>query len=169
MARAGPAKPIHNTIPHSECVTGEELVFVTDFAAKEIPAGECERRCKNREPAREAEGAPGGTRTSASMWLRLINVAVGLWLIAAPLVMDHTGVWRTNDLVVGVMATGVALIAIWVRPVRWINVVLGVWLLLAPLVLERGSTPMGHRMMAGLALLSVALVSRLPPRHVVPR
>lgn len=94
------------------------------------------------------------------MWLRLIGVAVGLWLMAAPWVFGYTGVWRTNDSIAGTLAVSAAIVAMSevTRSARWINVAVGTWLLLAPMVLDLGAAPMWHRMLAGLLLLSTALV-----------
>lgn len=92
------------------------------------------------------------------MWFRIPALVAGLWLLAAPTVLEYSGVWRTNDTIVGALAASVALIAMSevMRPMRWINVVLGAWLLVAPAVIVIAAA--GHRMLAGLMLLSTSLV-----------
>lgn len=94
------------------------------------------------------------------MWFRLLGVAAGIWLMAAPSVIGYDGVWRTNDSIAGAVAVSAAIIAMSevTRSVRWINVAIGAWLLLSPLVLGFGPAPLWHRMLAGLLLLSTALV-----------
>lgn len=94
------------------------------------------------------------------MWLRLIGVAAGVWLMAAPSILGYGDGWRTNDSIAGTVAVSAAIVAMSevTRPVRWTNAGVGAWLLLAPLVLDLGPAPMWHRMLAGLLLLSTALV-----------
>ena len=94
------------------------------------------------------------------MWLRLLSVGAGLWLMAAPAVLGYSGIWRTNDSIVGALSVSAGIIAMSevMRPLRWINVALGAWLLLAPIFLQPGSVAMGHRLFAGLVILSAALV-----------
>ena len=94
------------------------------------------------------------------MWVRLIGMAAGVWLMAAPWVFGYSGVWRTNDSIAGTLAVSAAIIAMSevTRSARWINVVIGAWLLLSPLVLALGTAPLWHRMLAGVLLFSTALV-----------
>ena len=94
------------------------------------------------------------------MWIRLLSVAAGLWLLAAPAVVGYGGVWRTSDRIAGALVVSVGIMAMSgvMRPLRWINVALGGWILLSPIVLERSSTATGHRVFAGLLILSTALV-----------
>ena len=68
------------------------------------------------------------------MWPRIVNIAVGVWLMATPAVLGYSGVSdaaATNDRIVGPLIVSAAIAAIWpeIRPVRWLNVVLGAWLL----------------------------------------
>lgn len=95
------------------------------------------------------------------MWPRIINFALGVWLLAAPSVLGYGGVGRTNDLVVGGIVAVNALLAISAAAsaLRWVNASLGVWLLLAPWFLGFGWSTMGHRMLAGVLMLSTALVA----------
>lgn len=67
------------------------------------------------------------------MWPRLVNVAVGAWLMAAPAVFSYSGVSEVaeaSDRIVGPLIISAAIVAIWpeVRPVRWANAVFGIWL-----------------------------------------
>jgi hypothetical protein len=100
---------------------------------------------------------------NGEMWIRLLSVAAGLCLLAAPAVVGYGGVWRTSDRIAGALVVSVAIMAMSgvMRPLRWINVALGgwgEWILLSPIVLERSSTATGHRVFAGLLILSTALV-----------
>lgn len=92
---------------------------------------------------------------------RLINVAVGIWLMAAPAVLDYGGKAATNDRIVGPVTITFATIAIWesTRSVRWVNVILGVWLLLAPRILMYGPTsPKINSLVAGVLMIAFGLV-----------
>lgn len=68
------------------------------------------------------------------MWPRLVNIAVGVWLMAAPAVLGYSGVSdaaSASDRIIGPLLISSAIAAIWpeIRPLRWINAVLGAWLL----------------------------------------
>lgn len=71
------------------------------------------------------------------MTARLLAVAVGLWLMAAPAVLDHSEQAADNDRTVGPIIACFAFVAIWqvVRPLRWATLPLGAWLVVAPLAL----------------------------------
>ena len=68
------------------------------------------------------------------MWPRIVNIALGLWLMVAPSVLDYGDPAAANDRIVGPIAAALAVIAVWeaTRPLRWVNVVLGLWLVIAP-------------------------------------
>ena len=70
------------------------------------------------------------------MWAQIINVILGVWLMAAPDVIGYTGPARTNDRIIGPLAVSCAVIALWevTRPMRWGNLALGVWLLLVAIL-----------------------------------
>lgn len=93
----------------------------------------------------------------------------GLWLTAAPSLFEDDGIWGAHDRIVGTLAVSAAIVAIWLRSVRWINVGLGSWLLLAPVALLASPPPAAHRMLVGLLMLSTALVSRMPKAVPPPR
>lgn len=68
------------------------------------------------------------------MWPRFVNIAIGVWLMAAPAVLGYSGVSdaaSASDRIVGPLVISAAIAAIWpeIRPLRWVNAVLGVWLL----------------------------------------
>ncbi|MGH7720080.1 MAG: SPW repeat domain-containing protein, partial [Gemmatimonadaceae bacterium] len=68
---------------------------------------------------------------------------------------------RTNDWIVGPIATSVAIVAIWevTRPLRWVNAALGVWLVAAPWLLGYGDAAATINSTAtGTLLLALALV-----------
>ena len=77
------------------------------------------------------------------MWPRFINIAVGLWVMAAPSILDVASKAAANsDHITGPIIVTFATIAIneATRPCRWVVFISGVWLLLAPFVLGFWST-----------------------------
>jgi hypothetical protein len=73
----------------------------------------------------------------ADLIARLVAVAIGVWLMAAPAVLDYGGVAADNDRIIGPIAGSCAFVACWevLMAVRWATVPFGVWLVLAPFVL----------------------------------
>jgi hypothetical protein len=94
------------------------------------------------------------------MWAQLVNVALGLWLMAAPSVLAYGDPARTNDWVVGPLAATFACIALWeaTRTVRWWNLPLGAWLVVAPLILGYEAVPLVHSLAAGLVMIGMSCV-----------
>ena len=95
------------------------------------------------------------------MWPRLASAMIGVWLMAAPAVLDYGGKAAINDRIVGPVAITFAVTAIWesTRAVRWVNVVQGAWLLVAPWLLMYGPTvPRVNSTIAGVLLIGFALV-----------
>ena len=100
------------------------------------------------------------------MWPRIVNAALGLWLMAAPALLDYGGAARTNDRIVGPVAASFAVIAIWevTRPLRWANVALGVWLLVAPWLPGYDPVPLLNSLAVGACLITFGWI-RGPIRH----
>ena len=97
---------------------------------------------------------------------RLLNVALGVWLVFAPAVLAYGKPAAGNDRIVGPLIAASACVAIWqvTRGVRWLNVPLGGWLLLAPWLLGYSTVPTINSLAVGLAVIVSALV-RGPARH----
>jgi hypothetical protein len=94
------------------------------------------------------------------MWAQVINVLLGIWLMASPAFFDFEGTGRTNDLIIGPMAAGFALIALWevTRAVGKVNVGLGTWLVIAPWILGYGSlVPAINDFVIGIMLSGLAM------------
>ena len=91
------------------------------------------------------------------MWAQIINAALGIWLMAAPAVLDYSGAADTNSRIIGPIAATFAIIAIWecTRGLRWVNVVVGLWLLMAPWVLgyDELAPRIDDRIVGGLLIL----------------
>lgn len=95
------------------------------------------------------------------MWPRLLNTALGLWLMAAPAVLGYGGPAQVNDRIAGPLAVSCAVVAIWgaTRALRRGNLAIGGWLLLAPWVLGYGATaPTVNSLAVGVLLIAFSLV-----------
>lgn len=97
-------------------------------------------------------------RTGA--WARLLNSAVGIWLMAAPAVLGYDAPAATSDRLIGPVAVSFAIIALWevTRPVRRVNTALGLWLLAAPWLLGYAPVPAVNSIIAGVLLITLSLV-----------
>jgi hypothetical protein len=95
------------------------------------------------------------------MWARVLNVAVGIWLMAAPAALRYEGTLAADhDRVVGPVLASFACIAMWevTRPLRWGNAVIGAWLLAAPWVLGFPPVATVNSMAAGAVVVGLSLV-----------
>ncbi len=94
------------------------------------------------------------------MLARIINICLGVWLMAAASVLGYAGAARTNEVIVGALAASFAIIAIWeaTRPVRWVNVVLGAWLVVAGWALGFDTAAAVNSSIVGALMTAAALV-----------
>jgi uncharacterized membrane protein len=109
--------------------------------------------------------ADAGKRMPAIWWNHGLVALLGLWLMAAPDVMQYEGPERMNDHIVGPLLFSAAIIAVaeTTRSVRWINVALGGWLMLAPIVLGYEPLHIGVRSsLIGIAILALSFLKRPP-------
>lgn len=94
------------------------------------------------------------------MWARILGVALGIWLMVAPAVLDYAGPARTNDRIVGPLVVSLAFVAIWevTRSLRWVNLALSLWLVFAPWALGYELVPTLNSTVVGLLLGPVSAV-----------
>lgn len=95
------------------------------------------------------------------MWAQVINMLLGIWLMASPSVLGFEGTAADNDYIAGPVIASFALIAWWeaTRVVRLYNLPIGLWLLIAPWVLgysEDAATI--NDMVVGALVASLSLV-----------
>ncbi|MCB0107777.1 MAG: SPW repeat protein [Caldilineaceae bacterium] len=95
-----------------------------------------------------------------AMIARVVNVLLGIWLMAAPNLLGYGTPASTNDRIVGPLIITFATVAMWeaTRSVRWANLPLGLWLLLAPWLLAYSSTALINSMTVGLVVALLSLV-----------
>lgn len=120
--------------------------------------------------------ADAGTVRSAVRWTSGTNIVAGVWLVAAPFILDYSNiagaVW--NDILVGVI---VAILA-WIRVgspllnegVGWTNLVLGAWLILAPFVIgySANTAALWNDVIIGFVVAVLAAMSAVSSQHFEP-
>lgn len=93
---------------------------------------------------------------------RLVNIALGVWLMAAPAVLGYSttsALANGIDRTVGPLVVSAAIVAIWpeVRPVRWTNVALGLLLAIGtPIAALLGDLPVAAVVNAVVTGVAVA-------------
>jgi hypothetical protein len=94
------------------------------------------------------------------MWAQVASAAVGIWFMAAPAVLEYTGVADTAHRIAGPIAATIALIAAFecTREVRLANVPVGVVLILAPLVVHFPGHAAFNSMAGGAAIAGFSCV-----------
>ncbi len=98
---------------------------------------------------------------------RLVNVALGVWLMAAPAVLGYSTtavVAAKVDRTVGPLVVSAAIIAIWpeIRPMRRVNLVLGLAMVVLPPVLalfiDYPLAAIANGVLVGAAVAGVSLI-----------
>lgn len=94
------------------------------------------------------------------MWARLVTVAIGIWLMAAPAVLGYGGALATSDRIVGPTLASFALVAAWpiLTGLRWVGFPLSAWMAAAPWLLGGPWLARIAGTLAGLAVLCLTLV-----------
>ncbi len=91
------------------------------------------------------------------MEVRILNVLLGIWLFVSAFVWEHATAQRVNSLVLGVVCTVAAVLALRLRPARWVNMALAAWLFLSVIVLPRsGSFGMWNNLLVAVCMFIVA-------------
>lgn len=97
------------------------------------------------------------------MFARILEAALGVWLIIAPAVLGHGPPAAHSDRIAGPLIASLAIIALWevARPLRHLNLLFGFWLIAAPLVVGFGGVAAVDSIVVGVA---VAALSRFEGR-----
>ncbi|HEU4793207.1 MAG TPA: SPW repeat protein [Nitrolancea sp.] len=111
-------------------------------------------------------------RPSTLRLLPVINMALGIWLLASPYVLGFTLIdaARINNATFGPFILWIAIARLAVpdrgRWVSWFNVAFGIWVAASPFVLGFADQPkpMINNIVVGLIVALVALVSTRQPR-----
>lgn len=93
-------------------------------------------------------------------WAQALGALLGVWLMAAPAVLDYAGIASTTHRVVGPVVASIAFVALWehMRPLRWANFALGVLLVAMPWAFAYGPAATANGVVVGLLLAGLALV-----------
>jgi hypothetical protein len=97
------------------------------------------------------------------MWAQIFNIILGIWLMAAPQLLDYHGTAADNDHIIGPVVTSFAIIALsgCTTAVGKYNVLLGAWLVFAPWILDYDNTiSIANDMVAGVLIVVFALFKR---------
>src|SRR5687768_1736470 len=94
------------------------------------------------------------------MWPQAINVALGLWLMAAPAVLAYGRPAATFDHIVGPLIATFACIALWeaTRSVRWANLPLALSLLAAPWLFDAPIEAKINSALIGMLVASLSCI-----------
>jgi hypothetical protein len=93
-----------------------------------------------------------------AMWWQIVNMCLGLWLMASPGVLGYGPPVATSDHVVGPLVATFACTAIWeaTRSLRWVNLPLGVWAVIGPLLLGGPNAAVINSVACGVIIAVVA-------------
>lgn len=94
------------------------------------------------------------------MITHLLAALVGVWLMAAPSVLDYGRPAATSDWIVGPIIATAGVVACWgaTRAVRWVNVPLAAWLLVAPLPLNHPVHASVNSIACGILVMGLSLI-----------
>ncbi len=94
------------------------------------------------------------------MWARVIGIALGIWLMVAPAVLDYGGRADTIDRIVGPLVVASAIIALAPagRELRWIHLLLGFALVVPWWFANRHLDAILANVVAGLLIMALAPV-----------
>ena len=94
------------------------------------------------------------------MAARIVNAALGIFLLAAPDLLGYGGPARISHLIVGPLAASIAVMAFFevLRELRWLNLLLGSWLVISPLLIPHDQLALGTGVVTGMAITALAVV-----------
>jgi hypothetical protein len=98
----------------------------------------------------------------------VLATVLGIWLTAAPDLLNYGGRAATQDHILGPIIASCAFVAIWevMREVRWINVALGGWLLLSPWLLGYDQrAALVNSLIVGLSILGLSFRRGIVRQH----
>lgn len=96
------------------------------------------------------------------MWWQVLAAAIGIWLMAAPAILDFGESLSNVYHVLGPVAASFATMAAWdvLRAVRFVNLPIGLGVAAAPLVLGAELPAILAGLVSGPALIGLSLLAR---------
>jgi len=104
-------------------------------------------------------------RCATPVNLRFVaGAAIGLWLMAAPGILDYAGDTRAADRLVGPVIFALSIAAAWpaTRGLRGLNVIAGCWLMISPIVFIAPDMALATSMGCGAILIALSVFIRPP-------
>ena len=91
-------------------------------------------------------------------WGQVLSVLLGVWLMAAPAVLQYGGLASTIHRIVGPLTASFALVAIspHMRPLRWLSLLFGSILVLSPFLIGAGTAATVNGVVVGLVVVALA-------------
>lgn len=98
----------------------------------------------------------------SGLWPQAVNALLGLWLMAAPEVLDYGDPAASNHHVVGPLIVSFATVALWeaTRGVGRLNLLLGMWLVISPWALGDQGGGLVNGTVVGVVVALLAVLSR---------
>ena len=93
------------------------------------------------------------------MWAQVINIIMGLIVMAAPDVWHFNSFASNHNHIVGPLIITFASVALWEvnRTVRLFNIVIGFWLIFSPLFLTFSATGQNINIFAGIIIVALSI------------
>ena len=103
----------------------------------------------------------GSAHTVYGMWARLVNAALGSWLLVSALLWRQGHAQALNSAICGVLALGFALSGlVSERPTRLLNVVIGSWLMLSAVAFPHvRTTSAWNQGIVGYAMVALGFIA----------
>jgi hypothetical protein len=92
------------------------------------------------------------------MWWQIVNVALGVWLMAAPGVLGYGRPASTSDQIAGPLVATFACIAIWesTRAVRWLSLPVAIWVMASPWILSYPFSGQISNLLSGMTIATLS-------------
>lgn len=95
------------------------------------------------------------------MWAKLLNILLGIWVVAAPAVFTATGAAANNNYITGPLIITFAVTSLWDinDKVRLVNLLTGAWLVLSFLFIAIDAAPLIYsNIICGIGIIIFSLV-----------
>ena len=93
-------------------------------------------------------------------WAQVLTALLGIWLMAAPAVLQYGGLAAPLHRIVGPVTASFAIVAVspHMRPLRWMSLLFGAILVVSPFLIGAGTPATVNSVVVGLAVAALAFV-----------